>query len=153
MPVIVIGADTPLGGHIVAALAGRAGEMRAFVTDSNVAERLKQAGWKVAIGDVSDASHVGGAAINCFSAILVAEAASDNRQRSFADDATATEDTWVEALADARVRRAIWVGSEEGLLPLRDIVPEAAWVDPEGKRPEETAAEVARLDDLASLEP
>ena len=81
MPVIVIGADTPGGEEIVSRLLAREGQVRAFVTDRLVAERLKPLGVKVATGDVSDDSHVGAAATRCFSAVLLTAAASDDRER------------------------------------------------------------------------
>ena len=110
MPVIVVGADTPTGRAIVEALIQPDREVRAFVSDIAVAEDLKRLGVKVALGDVSDPSHVGAACTSCFSAVLVTEAASDNRERSFARTADAVLDGWVEAVADAQVSRVIWVG-------------------------------------------
>ena len=84
MPVIVIGADTTLGAEITNGLVPRDGEVRAFVTDPEAARALRDLGIKVAVGDVSDGSHVGGAALNCFCAILIADATSDDRERAFA---------------------------------------------------------------------
>jgi nucleoside-diphosphate-sugar epimerase len=151
MPVIVVGADTPIGAAIVTALRGRDGEIRAFVTDVDTGLDLKAKGVKVAIGDVSDASHVGGAAIQCFSAVLVPEAAFDDRERSFADDAAGVLAGWAEALRDGGVRRTIVL--EDDRLDLAELLagcaPEIAYV-PAGPH-DEVAAEVARLDDLASL--
>ncbi len=110
MPVLVVGADTEMGKAAVEALLSRAGEVRAFVTDPGVALELKKRGVKVATGDVSDASHVGGAATSVFSAVLVSAAATDDRERSFATSPLAVARAWAEGLADARVRRIIWVG-------------------------------------------
>ena len=86
MPVIVVGADTPVGLSIVSALIEPDREVRAFVTDPDVSASLKAQGVKVALGDVSDPSHVGGACLNCFSAVLVTEAARDDRERAFAPE-------------------------------------------------------------------
>ena len=66
MPVIVIGADTPTGHAVVDALLPRRGEVRAFVSDPTEAAALKERGVKVAVGDVSDGSHIGGAATQGF---------------------------------------------------------------------------------------
>ncbi|HVR32407.1 MAG TPA: NAD(P)H-binding protein [Acidimicrobiia bacterium] len=117
MPVIVIGADTHLGRQIVAALVEPDREVRAFVTDIAAAEELRAAGVKVALGDVSDSSHVTGACTRCFSAVFVAEAASDHRERSFAATPESVIDGWVEAVRDAGVRRVIWVGEEFRSVP------------------------------------
>ena len=112
MPVLVVGADTEVGRAAVAALAPNASEIRAFVTDPSTADELKGHGAAVAVGDVSDASHLAGAALGAFSAVLVTEAAADGRERSFADSPTEVYDAWVEAMRDAGIRRIIWVGGE-----------------------------------------
>src|SRR5690606_40838579 len=85
MPVIVVGADTASGRRIVERLVSPDREVRAFVTDAGAAESLRGLGVKVALGDVSDDSHVAGACLNCFSAVLVTEASAVARLRSFAD--------------------------------------------------------------------
>ena len=84
MPVIVIGADTPLGPASRGTVADATAEVRAFVTDPEHGMSPLPEGIKVAVGDVSDGSHVGGAAYGCFSAVLLTEAATDDRERSFA---------------------------------------------------------------------
>lgn len=147
MPVIVVGADTPLGAQIVSALVGRPGEIRAFVSDPTEALRLKALGVKVAVGDVSDGSHVGAACTNCFSAVLVEEAAHDGRVRAFASGPEATLAAWTEAVGEAAVRRVIWVSS--GPLPAPPG-PECAWVDA-ASDPERVAERVVELDDAAAL--
>ncbi|MDX1691359.1 MAG: NAD(P)H-binding protein [Acidimicrobiia bacterium] len=153
MPVIVVGADTPLGDAVVDALGARDGEIRVFVSDVDRGLALKDAGLKVAIGDVSDPSHVGGAALRCFSAVLLPEAAHDDRERSFAATPDAVLTGWAEALRDAGVRRAIVVDDPRiddlGSM-FADAAPEVAVV-PLGDAAR-VAAEVARLDDLASLD-
>ncbi len=152
MPVIIIGADTEHGLPVATALTGRAGEVRAFVTDRASAEPLRQLGIKVAIGDVSDASHIEGAAHDAFSAILMAEAAGDDRERSFAPSFEGVVARWVEGLSGAGVKRLIWIGPDPmpGLL---DTGPESASIDTDGLSPAEVAAEAVRLDDLAVLDP
>ena len=77
MPVIVIGADTPVGDTIVEAVSRSAAEVRAFISDDRRADDLKTMNVKVALGDISDSSHLEAAALNCFCAILVVEAATD----------------------------------------------------------------------------
>lgn len=111
MPVIIVGADAPVGELIVEAVLPAAAEVRAFISDGERADGFKQQGAKVAVGDVSDHSHVEGACLHCFCAILVMEAAADSRERSFASDARAVFRGWGRAVAAAGVRRAIWVGS------------------------------------------
>ncbi|MCJ7726463.1 MAG: hypothetical protein MUP76_08780 [Acidimicrobiia bacterium] len=144
MPVIVVGADTPLGDHVLAALASREGEVRAFVSDEHIAGRLRAAGHRVAVGDVSDASHVSGAAFGCFSAVLLSEAAVDGRERSFAADPGAVFAAWEQALADAGITRSIWVGAAP---PGRIAIPETVVVDITDRAPAEISAEVADQDD------
>jgi len=112
MPVIVVGADTATGRRIVNSLLTRGGEVRAFVSDAAVVRDLKRRGVKVAIGDVSDGSHIGGAALNAFTAVLVAEATDDGRERSFAADPSQVVANWAEGLEDAGVTRAIWLGDQ-----------------------------------------
>jgi hypothetical protein len=154
MPVLVVGADTVHGAAITRALDDRAGERRAFLSDASAADPLRERSWKVAIGDVSDGSHVGGAALGAFSLVLIAEAAFDDRERSFAASPAATIQAWAQAAADAGVTRVIWLddprvsGADAGF---RSRVPEVAVVPTEGLDPAEIAAEVARLDDLADL--
>lgn len=145
MPVMVIGADTPTGRRLVEALAGNHPEVRAFVTDPGVAGDLKGRGIKVATGDVSDHGHVAAACTNVFTAVLVTEAATDERDRSFAagpDDVLAG---WVEAVEDAGVTRVIWVSAET---PPRTRVAQEAVVDPGLS---DAVSEVVRLDEAAEI--
>lgn len=146
MPVIVIGADTPEGREITRALLDRDGEVRAFVTDPAAVAELRERGVKVALGDVSDGSHVGGAAMGCFSAVLVAKAAEDERERAFAATAAEVWAGWAEGLADAGVARVIWVGEGDPPKPMRALAAEVVSVYV--TRPD-LAAEVRRLDDTA----
>ncbi len=147
MPVIVVGADTAAGEAVIAALLAPEREVRAFVSDPGVALRLKKVGVKVALGDVSDASHLAGAALNCFSMVCIEAAATDERDRAFADDRRAVLEAWAEAASDAGVRRVIWVTRDE---PPTTRVPEAARVDP-GLTLPDLARRVAELDDAAEL--
>jgi len=155
MPVIVVGADTVHGAAITRALDGRAGERRAFVSDALAADGLRERGWKVAIGDVSDASHVGAAALGAFSLVLVPEAAFDGRERSFARSPAATIQSWAEAAADAGVTRVIWLedprvaGADAGF---RSRVGEVAVVATEHRDPSEIATDVARFDDAVDID-
>lgn len=115
MPVIVVGADTASGRSIVERLVSPDREVRAFVTDAGAAESLRGLGVKVALGDVSDDSHVAGACLNCFSAVLVSEAASDARLRSFAPTPERVLEGWGKAVQSAAVRRVIWVAGDEAI--------------------------------------
>ena len=150
MPVIVIGADTTIGGRVMDALLHREGEVRAFVTDPDTGVALKARGVKVAVGDVSDASHVGSASIGVFTAVVVPEAAGDDRERAFAPDAAAVINGWMGALEEAAVRRVIWLddAAPDGL---PTVAPEVATVRVTGRDPGEVAAEVAGLDEAAHI--
>lgn len=130
MPVIVVGADTDAGEAIVGGLCQPGREVRAFVSDESSAISLRRLGVKVALGDVSDESHVEAAATGCFTAVLVSAAATDHRERSFAKTPAEVLDAWAGAMAASRVRRVIWIGAEE--------------------HPPTNVAEVARVDPAAS---
>ena len=149
MPAIVIGADTDIGRAVVTALLNRQGEVRAFVSQAPVGAELKKLGVKVALGDVSDASHIGPAARNAFSAILIAEAAADERERSFATDPQAVFAVWAEALMDAGVKRIIWVGPSRAPKKLTTMETEFFAVATRERDPAEIGREVAKLDDAA----
>ena len=60
MPVIVIGADTSQGRAVIEGLVEPGREVRAFVSDPAIGAELRELGVKVALGDVSDDSHVQG---------------------------------------------------------------------------------------------
>jgi len=152
MPVIVVGADTEVGELLVTALHPHLREVRAFVTDADAADRIRAAGAKVAVGDVSDGSHLGGAALNVFCAILVAEAATDGRLRHFAADAGAVVTAWAEGLADAAVTRAIWVGPAEapGIDTIEKAAREFAVVVPAANS-DETVRRVVELEEARHL--
>lgn len=109
MPVIVIGADTSTGGRILGGFDQWNGEVRVFVSDADRGADLKEDGFKVALGDVTDESHVEAAATSCFTAVLIAEAATDDRERSFASDISAVLEGWARAVANSEVTRSIWV--------------------------------------------
>lgn len=144
MPVIVVGGDTAIGRSIIDALLEPDREVRAFVTDISSAEELREAGVKVALGDVSDPSHIEGACTRCFSAVLVTEAAFDDRERSFARTPEAVLKGWVDAVRGAAVTRVIWVGG--GALPVADVeTASVAVTEPD------IAARVAELDDARTL--
>jgi uncharacterized protein YbjT (DUF2867 family) len=148
MPVIVIGADTPTGRAIVLRLADGGGEVRAFVSGASDAGLWRNRGIKVAVGDVSDLSHVGAAAAGAFSAILVPAAANDGRLLSFATP-TAAVAGWFRAADEAGVTRLIVVGEAPDLsLPSRSQV---VMVPTAGRTEDEIAATVAALDEADRL--
>ena len=152
MPVIVIGADTPIGAAIVAALLSRGGEIRVFVTDPAGGVALRAQGAKVAIGDLSDGSHVEAAAHNAFTAVLVEASAADGRPLAFADGTTGVLRAWAGALRDAGVRRAIWVGDPAPSL-VAGSAAEVTVVTPAGRADHEVARQVADLNDRENLLP
>lgn len=147
MPVIVIGADSPLGEAITDTLSGRGGERRAFVSSPGTADQLREAGFKVAIGDISDWTHIEGACMGAYTAVLVADAATDGRELAFAATPDKAVDSWLRAVRDAEVSRVILVGPE------RRPPGGSEWavVDPTGRSPDDVAAEVARLDEAARI--
>lgn len=147
MPVIVVGADTAVGEKIIAGVAGADREVRAFVSDPSYGARLKEKGIKVALGDISDASHVSGACLRCHTAVLVCEAAHDGREISFAADARELFAHWAQAVAEAGVQRVIWVADHP--VPTT-ATPEQATVDSRLSLPE-IAEKVATLDDAATI--
>ena len=150
MPVLVVGADTPIGLLVMESLSERAGEIRAFVSSPDQASDLRSHGVKVALGDVSDGSHVGGAALNCFSIVFLTAAAEDHRERAFATTPNDVFSAWVEAIEMAQPRRVIWVGAS-GSGPPRGTIGEFAVVEVDGRSAADVAAEVAYLDDLETL--
>lgn len=143
---MVVGADTERGRRITQRFLEPEREVRAFVTDPGVADDLKAGGAKVAIGDVSDDSHLAGACLNCFSVVLVADAAIDERTRSFAAAPDKVLEAWARAVDSADVRRVIWVLSG-GSAPSVSIE-EVAVVDPEDP---DLVEAVFRLDDARRL--
>ena len=151
MPVIVVGADTPLGEAVMDALLPRDSQVRAFVSSPAAAAGLKRRGVKVALGDVSDGSHVGGAALNAFCAVLIHEAASDDRERSFATDEAGVLAAWVEGVNDAEVSRTIVVWDDPPQAEFGKIQSEKVIVAVNDRGRDDIAAEVARLEDLAEL--
>jgi len=154
VPVIVIGADTTLGESVIHELRHHDRDIRAFVSDPAVAADLRKHGIKVALGDVSDGSHVGAAAAGCFSAIVIPEAALDDRLRSFADSPEATISTWASALDEASISRLI--SFEDNRIPgvskrFADLTVEIMVILTEGRSPAAIAVEAARADDLDSI--
>lgn len=127
MPVIVVGADTAPGREIAAGLWSPDREVRLFVSDPVAGASFKERGFKVATGDVSDGSHVEAAATHCFTAVLVAEAATDGRERSFAHSATEVMTGWAAATEAAGVSRVVWVTSSD---PPSTVALHVATVDP-----------------------
>jgi putative NADH-flavin reductase len=141
MPAIVVGADTEPGRAVIDALIDPGREVRAFVTDPGVVNELKAQGVKVALGDVSDDSHLEAAALHCFTAVLVTEAARDDRERSFARGEREVLEAWARAVVNAGVHRVIWV--DHGEPPAVDV-PEVTRVSPDDP---DLANRVAELDD------
>jgi putative NADH-flavin reductase len=147
MPVIVVGADTPLGTVIVDHLVAPDREIRAFVTDPAAGSELRRRGVKVAVGDLSDSSHVEGACLACYSAVLVMDATTDGRELAFASASESVLEGWAGAVRSS-VRRVLWVGDAD---PPATGVAETAVVRVAGRDPAEVAREVAALDDAAEL--
>ncbi len=145
MPLIVVGADTATGEAILSRLDPTRREIRVFVSDPSRASELKEAGYKVATGDVSDESHVEAASTRCFSAVLVTDAAEDERERSFAKTRTDVLTAWANAVANSKLQRVIWVTSND---PPEVAVSEVVRVDPGDA---DFAARVVELDEAGSI--
>jgi putative NADH-flavin reductase len=145
MPVIVVGADTDIGARILDGLHDPEREIRVFVSDEAQGLEMRERGYKVALGDVSDESHVEAAATRCFSAVLITEAARDARERSFAADTAAVLRCWANAMRNSKVNRVIWVTDEDH--PDTSVV-EVATVRPDDP---DIANAVKRLDDAQSI--
>ena len=145
MPVIVVGADTSQGRAVVNRLVEPGREVRAFVSDPDAGAELRELGVKVALGDVSDDSHVQGACLNCFTAVLITEAALDKRERSFAINERQVLEGWAAAAAASGVTRVIWVHDGEPP-PVR--VKEVRTVSPDHP---DLVTEVSALDDARFL--
>jgi putative NADH-flavin reductase len=145
MPVIVVGADTRAGMRILEGVLDPVREVRAFVSDDSLAAQLKSKGVKVALGDVSDESHVEAAASGCFSAILVTTAATDDRVKSFASTPESVLQSWGRAVANSDVSRVIWVADIE--TPTASVR-EVARVDLDDP---EMVAKVVALDDAQMI--
>lgn len=124
---MIVGADTQVGLELAERFAGGGREVRAFVSDPGAAKQLRSLRLKVATGDVSDDSHVSGACMGCFSAVLITAAATDARERNFADSPESVLASWARAVEAAGVQRVIWVGDAE---PPPVGVAEIAVVDP-----------------------
>lgn len=149
MPVLVVGLDTRVGRALSTALLSREGEFRAFITEVAHVDALKANGIKVAVGDVSDGSHIGGAALNCFSIVFLTEAAIDDRERAFATDSSEVFAQWQEAIDFSKPRRVIWVEMPEtagssSQMRARDLVVVTATEDTQA-----TASEVVDRDEAA----
>ena len=145
---MVVGADHPLGEVIARKLAAPDREVRAFISSVNSHGPLRSLGIKVAIGDLSDESHVEAAAASCFTVVFVESALEDGRELAFAPPEAAARG-WAKAAKGAGVKRVIWVGDR---VPAVNG-PEVAAVAVDNRSPEEIADEVALLDDLAQLPP
>ena len=136
-----------MGSKIVAALLEPGREVRAFVSDPDVAAQLKQRGVKVGLGDVSDPSHLEGCCLDCFSTVFITEAAGDHRERAFATDQAEILAGWAEAAQTAGVKRVLWV-TADGNVPDVDGVETA--IIPHGP-PDEVASRVVEYDDARDL--
>ena len=152
MPVLVVGADTPVGAIVVKALSNREGELRCFVTDPDIAAGLTSSSTKVALGDVSDGSHVGGAGLNCFSMVFMCAAATDMRERAFCTTPAQVFEQWQEAITMAGPRRVIWVeDAETAGSGSRIVADEIAVVAGADLSHREIADRVVALDEASDL--
>jgi nucleoside-diphosphate-sugar epimerase len=148
MPVIVIGADTDLGHALVSALRPAAAELRLFASDPDDIAPYRSFA-KVAVGDISDGSHVGAAATGAFCAVVIAAAAHDQREHYFAADPDELFAQWAEGLADAGIGRIIVVGAPAEVPrpdPLTRATDDYHHVDTSNRTVEEVVTVVVELD-------
>lgn len=105
MPVVVIGADLPLGRGLVLALAERGvPDVRAVVAERGAAAALRAAGVRVAVGDLSDPVRLGAVLEDAYTVVHLARDPLD---------------TWawlLEAAEDTGLRRVVTV-LPEGVEP------------------------------------
>lgn len=148
MPVIVLGGDSTIGRAIVHCLAGRPGEVRAFLSSPEAATTLRSHGVKIAIGDLSDDTHVRAAATGAYCAVLVTEAAYDGRAFAFGEPDEVVEG-WLRAVKEARVTRIIVVGTPRK--PVSVGAPEMRVLATEGMTADDIAHAVAALDEAQRL--
>lgn len=116
------------------------------MSDDAAAARLRAHGVKVALGDVSDGSHVAAAGLHCHTLVLVTTGARDDRERSFASSVEGVLAAWAVAAREAGAHRVIWVTNEA----VPETVPESAVVAEDGDLAD-LAERVAALDDAATL--
>lgn len=109
---MIVGADTELGLRLARTVTSPDREIRAFVSDPHTADHLRSLGVKVALGDVSDPTHIGAACTGVFTVVFVTEAAHDERVRDFIDNPATLIESWGEAAVEAGARRVIWVGDD-----------------------------------------
>jgi hypothetical protein len=86
--------------------------------------------------------------------VLVQEAATDERERSFANTVKEVIAAWAEGLRDSDVHRTIWVGDvavgQAGEV-LAAATPEFASVPTADRSPDEIAADIARLESSSTV--
>lgn len=154
MPVTVIGGDTPAGEAVLEALQASGGELRTFISDPFAADPLKSRNIKVATGDVTDGSHVGGAVLGSYTVVVIPEVLFDSRERSFADSPDEALAAWNEALAESGATRLVWLSDERlpsGQDALRNAVAELVVIETQGLDHAEVAEEVVRADDAGPM--
>jgi len=103
MPVVVTGADQPLGRAVVLELADRGGDVRATVRSRAAAGALRAVGIRVFVGDLSDPLRLG-AAIEDAHTVLHLDRGPDGHG--------SPGDTWewlIEAAEDTGVQRIVTV--------------------------------------------
>lgn len=148
MPVIIIGADTDVGHALIPALRPDAAELRLFASDPEAITSYRPY-TKVAVGDISDGTHVGGAAIGAFCAIVIAAAAHDHRERYFAATPAALFAQWADGLGGAGIARVIVIGTVDELPepdPLRQIVDDYHHTDTTERTLDEIVAEIVAIE-------
>lgn len=89
--------------------------------------------------------------MRAFCAVVIAGAASDDRERSFADSPLEVYQQWRDGLVDSGIKRVLWVDENPPPAFIADTAPETVHVDVSAKSPQQVAEEVARLEDAKSV--
>jgi uncharacterized protein YbjT (DUF2867 family) len=147
MPVIVVGADTQRSQDLVKRLVEKGGEVRVFISDPEKLEEMRFLGAKVALGDLSDTSHLEGAATGAFCAVVLVEAAADGRELAFSTPEKLPGE-WLEALRAAGITRLILVGDDQSA-PAG--FPEMRIVGSKGRDPDAILEEILVLEEAGSV--
>lgn len=112
MPVVVTGADRPLGGALVLALLERGvPDLRAVVRDRAYAPALRAAGVRVSVGDLSDPLRLG-AVLEGAHTVVHLDIGPDGRGKPL--------DTWewlLDAAEDTGLHRIVTVVEEDHQMP------------------------------------
>jgi uncharacterized protein YbjT (DUF2867 family) len=104
MPVVVTGADRPLGRAVTRALAAQGLEVRATVREAPAAVALRALGVPVSVGDLSDPLRFGAVLEGAYTVIHL-------------DDPAGTWEWLLDAAEDTGIRRIVTVLPKDAVRP------------------------------------